>query len=120
VINLVPDKAAVFAEIGRVLKPGGRAVISDIVLDGELPAAIAQDVYAWCGCVAGADLRAAYFAKLSAAGLRDVEVLRDVDYVAMMARTAPAELASLAGRLGIEPSAVTGKVRSLTYRARKA
>jgi arsenite methyltransferase len=120
VINLVPDKAAVFIEIARVLKPGGRVVISDIVLDAPLPEAIAQDVYAWCGCVAGADRRADYFAKVSAAGLGAVEVLRDIDYVATMAKTAPADLAALTDRLGIDSAAVIGKVRSVTYRARKA
>jgi SAM-dependent methyltransferase len=120
VINLVPDKSAVFAEIARVLKPGGRLVISDIVLDGELPAAIAQDVYAWCGCVAGADRREDYFGRVRAAGLGQVEVLGDTDYVATMAATAPEELAALTRRLGVEPQDVVGKVRSVTYRARKA
>jgi SAM-dependent methyltransferase len=120
VINLVPDKAAVFAEIARVLKPGGRAVISDIVLDGALPPAISRDVQAWCGCLGGAAPRAEYFAKLAAAGLGQVEILGDVDYVATLAETAPAELSSLTDRLGVERSEVMGKVRSLTFRARKA
>ena len=51
VINLVPDKEVVFREIARVLKPGGRLVISDIVLDGRLPEAVEQDIYAYVGCV---------------------------------------------------------------------
>jgi SAM-dependent methyltransferase len=119
VINLVPDKARVFAEIARVLKPGGRAVIADIVLDGALPPEIAGDVAAWCGCVAGADLRAAYFEKVQAAGLGKIEVLRDIDYAATMAETAPAELDALTTRLGIDRAAVMGKVRSLTFRARR-
>ena len=59
VINLVPDKAAVFGEISRVLKPGGRVVVSDIVLERPLPEAVAKDVFAWCGCVAGASDRSA-------------------------------------------------------------
>jgi arsenite methyltransferase len=119
VINLVPDKAAVFAEIARVLKPGGRVVVSDIILDGALPAAIAGDVYAWCGCVAGAESREAYFDKVARAGLGRVEVLRDTDYVAMLSETAPAELSALTDRLGVAPAAVTGKVRAVTWRARR-
>lgn len=120
VINLVPDKAAVFAEIARVLKPGGRLVISDIILDGPLPPAIASDVYAWVGCISGAEQREAYFGKVVGAGLRQVEVLRDTDYVASLAASAPAELSALLGRFGIDQAEVMGKVRSVTFRARKA
>ena len=70
VINLVPDKGKVFAEVARVLKPGGRLVISDIILDGALPEAIAKDVYAYVGCVSGAMLRDEYFGLLRRGGLR--------------------------------------------------
>ena len=120
VINLVPDKAKVFAEVARVLKPGGRLVISDIVLDGALPDAIASDVYAWCGCVAGADQRADYFAKVAAAGLGPVEVLKDTDYLGQLADSAPDELTALLDRFGVAREDVLGKVRSITFRARKA
>src|SRR6266545_2343867 len=89
VINLVPDKAAVFREIGRVLKPGGRMVVSDILLDGALPAVIESDVYAYVGCISGAMRRESYFAALEAAGLRDVEVLKDVDYLQGLLEAAP-------------------------------
>src|SRR4029450_7674149 len=68
VINLVPDKAAVFAEIARVLKPGGRVVVSDIVLDRPLPEAVAKDVFAWCGCVAGGSGRKHYLGLVEARG----------------------------------------------------
>src|SRR5581483_143506 len=54
VINLAPDKSAVFREIARVLKPGGRLAVSDIALKQPLPAEIAQDVMAYVGCIAGA------------------------------------------------------------------
>jgi len=69
VINLAPDKARVFGEIQRVLKPGGRFAISDIVTDGDLPAAIREDATAWAGCLGGALDREEYLAIVRAAGL---------------------------------------------------
>jgi SAM-dependent methyltransferase len=120
VINLVPDKAAVFREIARVLRPGGRLVISDIVLNGRLPAAIQQDVYAYVGCVSGALPREAYFAALGKAGLGDVDLLRDIDYLGAFAQSAPEQLDGLLQQYGIPREQVTGVVHSVTYRARKA
>ena len=71
VINLSPDKAAVLTEIARVLKPGGRVGISDVVADDELSPA---ERGSWCGCVAGALSRSEYVAGFEAAGLTNVEV----------------------------------------------
>jgi SAM-dependent methyltransferase len=119
VINLVPDKATVFREVARVLKPGGRLVISDIVLDGPLPPAIEKDVYAYVGCISGAMLRQAYFAALEAAGLHDIEVLRDIDYLAAMLDAAPNEVRDLLARTGVSPDQLRGQVRSITFRARR-
>jgi arsenite methyltransferase len=119
VINLVPDKAAVFREISRVLRPGGRMVISDVVLDGRLPAAIENDVLAYVGCIAGAARREAYFGQLRAAGLGDVEMLQDVDSLTQWAAAAPEEAQALADRTGVSLAEVAGKIRSITYRARK-
>ena len=119
VINLVPDKSLVFNEIARVLRPGGRLVISDIVLDGDLPAAIRDNVLAYVGCVAGAERRENYFEMLREAGLGDVEVLKDVDFLEMTENASPAEVFSIMEKEGIARDDVAGIVRSVTYRARK-
>jgi SAM-dependent methyltransferase len=120
VINLVPDKTAVFAEIARVLRPGGRLVISDIVLDAQLPAAVAADVYAYVGCISGASLREEYFEGLSRAGLGSIEILKDVDYLAGLRDAAPEQADALLARTGTPWKDLEGRVRSITYRARKA
>jgi arsenite methyltransferase len=80
VINLSPDKPAVFAEALRVLKPGGRMVVSDLVLTQPLPDDVRHSVEAYVGCVAGASLQADYLAMIGEAGFRDVEVLEERSY----------------------------------------
>ena len=120
VINLVPEKALVFSEIARVLRSGGRLVVSDIVLDGDLPEAVRKNVLAYVGCVAGAERRERYFEMLSEAGLGEVEILKDVDFLEMTEQASPAEIASLLEQTGISRDEVEGIVRSVTYRARKA
>lgn len=75
VINLAPDKAAVFREIARVLRPGGRVAVSDIALKKELPAEVADDVSAYTGCIAGAILIDKYKQGLLEAGFSHVEVV---------------------------------------------
>src|ERR1700732_4636762 len=74
VINLSADKDRVLAEAFRVLKPGGRFAVSDIVVRGEVPAEIRRSVELWIGCVAGALEESEYRAKLSGAGFEQVEV----------------------------------------------
>jgi arsenite methyltransferase len=74
VINLSPDKPAVFREIRRVLKPGGQFAISDLVLLRDLPPTIAQDVNAYVGCMAGASLLTDYIRMALESGLDDLSI----------------------------------------------
>src|SRR4051794_11664216 len=74
VINLSADKDAVLREAFRVLKPGGRFAVSDVIVRGEMPAAIRRSMELWVGCIAGALQETEYAAKLRAAGFADVEV----------------------------------------------
>jgi arsenite methyltransferase len=75
VINLAPDKPAVFREIARVLKPGGRLAVSDIALKGELPEAIASSLAAYVGCISGAIRINTYREELLKAGFEFVEIV---------------------------------------------
>jgi SAM-dependent methyltransferase len=75
VINLAPDKGVVFREMHRVLKPGGRVAVTDIALKKPLPAAVAGDLLAYVGCVAGAVLIEDYVEHLKKAGFEAVQVV---------------------------------------------
>lgn len=70
VINLSPEKGRVFREVARVLKPGGKIAVSDIVLLKELPEAVKQDLEAYIGCIAGAELIDDYLEHAEDAGLK--------------------------------------------------
>jgi arsenite methyltransferase len=74
VINLSPDKDRVLVEAFRVLKPGGRLAVSDIVIRGEMPAAIRRSIELWAGCVAGALEEGDYQAKLERAGFEQISI----------------------------------------------
>ena len=74
VINLSPDKPQVLREVFRVLKPGGRLAVSDVVVRGDVPADIRKSVELWVGCVAGALEEREYRAHLEAAGFTEIDI----------------------------------------------
>jgi arsenite methyltransferase len=115
VINLSADKRRVLAEAFRVLKPGGRFAVSDVVVRGEMPAALRRNVELWIGCVAGALEEAEYRRLLAEAGFEAIEVEPTRIYRAEDARAFLEEA-------GIDASGaeeVDGKVMSAFVRARK-
>ncbi len=80
VINLSPDKPRVFREAFRVLKQGGRLMVSDIVLLEELPDPVQRSVEAYIGCVAGAMLKDKYVEAIRAAGFRDIRIVQEAPF----------------------------------------
>ncbi len=80
VINLSPDKRRVFIEAYRVLKPGGRLMISDIVLLNELPEEIRNSVEAYVGCVSGAVLKEEYLKAIKEAGFQDMKIMDETSF----------------------------------------
>ena len=75
VIALSPDKDRVFDEIHRVLKPGGRFVVSDMVVTEELPDDVRSSAEEWVSCIGGADLLSRYLGRMEQSGFEDVEIL---------------------------------------------
>ncbi|HYO89660.1 MAG TPA: arsenite methyltransferase [Candidatus Limnocylindrales bacterium] len=86
VINLSPDKVAVFAELFRVLKPGGRVSISDIVTEGEFSAEQRADAQMWSECVSGAVEAQAYAELMTQAGFADVRIVDKVNAESIIGR----------------------------------
>ncbi len=77
VINLCPDKSRVFSEIFRVLKPGGRLMVSDIVTEKELPESIRNSKEAYCSCIGGAALKSDYLKIIQAAKFQDIKIVSE-------------------------------------------
>ena len=124
VVNLSPDKPAVFREALRVLKPGGRFAISDIVLRRALPEPVQHVMALWTGCVAGALLDTDYKEKLEEAGFGEVDVepthVYDSADIARMAGELPTSV-EIPETLDVEASIAElgGAVMSAFVRARK-
>ncbi len=134
VINLSPDKDAVFGEAYRVLRPGGRMSVSDIVVDGDLPAEIRSRLDAWAGCIAGALEESVYLDKIRAAGFEDVEIVsrvtsgsgQGVEGEAQVAVAQPdgqvvegEEAKALLAEAGLSPQDLVGKIASIKVTAHK-
>jgi len=117
VINLSADKARVLREAFRVLKPGGRFAVSDVVVQGELPEDVRQDMEAWVGCVAGALEEGEYRRVLAEAGFEDVdiEVTRVYDYSQLAATARGRSDEPAGGRF----AASGGRLVSAFVRARR-
>jgi arsenite methyltransferase len=106
VINLSPDKPAVFREALRALRPGGRIVVSDIVLSRELPESVRTSLEAYAGCVAGASLKDEYLRLVGEAGFEQVEVLEQRGYGAPESLLPGADPATRESILSIKVRAV--------------
>lgn len=120
VINLSPDKEKVFKEAFRVLKPGGRLMVSDLVLERVLPEKIRKSVEAYVGCLAGALLIGDYLAAIEAAGFAGVEIQQKASYpLEAMANDATAQAVTSNGGItknylqDLERTVVSIKVRGL-------
>ena len=130
VINLSPDKDTVFRQAYRVLRPGGRLSISDMVVDGDLPSFIRNRLDAWAGCIAGALDERVYLDKIRAAGFEDVEVVsREIgaaegvcapeDVQALLGVNGEQEVEDVLARAGLSPQKLMDRVASIKVVAYK-
>lgn len=118
VINLSADKGRVLREAFRVLKPGGRFAVSDVVVQGELPAPVRANMESWTGCISGALEDGQYRRLLAQAGFEDIDLeitrIYDPDYLAEKAAASPCGTETIA-----EINALGGRIVSAFVRARK-
>ena len=121
VINLSPRKSRVFAEVARVLRPGGRFCVSDLVVDDDLPPEVQSSQAAWAGCIAGALSERVFARKLDLAGMADIEIdernALTLDDIAVYPLFTP-EVLALMGRL-LPDDAQRHIATSVIARARK-
>jgi arsenite methyltransferase len=115
VINLSSDKDAVLREAFRVLKPGGRFAVSDVVVRGEVPEAIRRNMELWVGCIAGALKDSEYTSKLKNAGFTDVEL----DPWRVYSLADAQQFLESADLHDVNPAEVQGSIMSAFIRATK-
>jgi len=120
VINLSPAKERVFQEAFRALKPGGRLMVSDIVLRKDLPEEIRNSISAYTACVAGATRKEKYLDAIRAAGFQEVQVLQETVFPVEMATSDPAVM-EIVKTLGSQEKIreLAGSVASVKVFARK-
>jgi len=121
VINLSPDKDRVFHEAFRVLKPGGRLMVSDIVLVSELPDSIKNSVAAYIGCLAGATMKDEYIKAIKSAGFKQVNIIDQTSFSADYAPNDPI-VQTLANDSGISQADLKklgSSIRSIRVHATK-
>jgi SAM-dependent methyltransferase len=124
VINLAPDKKRVFQEAFRVLKPGGRIMVSDIVLTKALPENIKNSIEAYVGCISGASLESDYLADIKAAGFRDIKAIGEATFPieSMVNDPTATEIVKLVKGLKLTPEKMretAGTVKSIKVHAIK-
>jgi arsenite methyltransferase len=121
VINLVPDKTQAFGEAYRVLKPGGRLMISDVVLLKELPESIRNSIAAYVGCLSGASMRDEYLGLIRAAGFEDVRIVDEAAFPVDLMANDPTAAAVLGDQQTTAESLadMAGSVVSVKVRGRK-
>ncbi len=120
VINLSPDKGQVLREAFRVLRPGGRLAVSDIVLRKELPAVIRRSIEAWAGCIAGALLEYDLQVKLAGAGFVDIEIEPTRVYTKEDATGLVGPNSCCGGGvMDFDPAEIDGTIMSAFVRAKK-
>jgi len=112
VINLSPDKKKVFDEAARVLKPGGRLMVSDIVLLKELPERIKSSVEAYVGCIAGALIKDDYIGLIEEAGFTDIDIISEIPFISDLSGADP-YVATVLKEADMSPQEAAPALRSI-------